>query len=96
LVFKLTAACTQSLGHNLRAIVEDTVRQLNLSTPIGTAPQDYFLARSLPGAKDSLFTMLMETVLPAIVKDDEVDDGRPRLFLANSGSQRYDIVGGFG
>jgi hypothetical protein len=37
--------------------------------------------------------MLMETVLPAVVKDDEVDDGRPRLFLANSGSQRYDIVG---
>jgi hypothetical protein len=87
------SSCSQPLGQDLRAIVEDTVVQLNLSTPIGNAPRDYFLARSLPGAPDSIFTMLMETVLPAVVKDAKVDDGRPRLFLANSGSQRYDIVG---
>lgn len=82
----------QDLGRALRADVNALASSLNLSTPIGSAPQDYFLARSMPGAKDSLFTMLMEEVLPRIVTDDEVDDGQERLFLANSGSQRYDVV----
>ncbi len=48
----------------------------------------------MPGAPDSLFTMLMEKVLPAVVSDEKADKGRNRLFLANSGSQRFDIVSG--
>ncbi len=52
-----------------------------------------FLTRSLPGSSDSVLTKLMSDVLPAIVIDPEVDSsGRAKLYLANSGSQRGDVV----
>lgn len=88
----LHAAVRQSLGFSLRSTVQDVVIHQNLSVPIGIAPQDYFMSRSMPGAPDSIFTLLMDTVLPAVLSDKKADKGQERLFLANSGSQRFDIV----
>ena len=72
--------------------LHDTHRQLNLSTVLGHSPHNYFLSRYPATSNHSVLRKLMDDVLPTTIYNDEKDIEIFRLFIANSGSQRFDVV----
>lgn len=87
----------QPHGLSMSEDMRSTLHNLNLSRVIGTVPEDYFLARVSFPEPNSVLTKLMYDVLPAVVHDPSVDTpGRQRLYIVNSGSQRFDIVSASG
>lgn len=83
----------QEKGRSISESLSETFNRWNLSSVLGHAPQDYFLSRYPVTDDRSLLKKLMDNVLPATVYDDEVlKGGRKRIYLANSGCQRFDIV----
>jgi hypothetical protein len=63
---------------------------LNVSTPLGIAPHDYFLSRFPYGHKNSVLTEWAHRVLPGTL----VDPNRrgKRVIICNAGSLRADLV----
>lgn len=73
--------------------IKEAHASLNLSAVLGHVPEDYFLARVSFREPNSVLTKLMYDVLPSVVVDPTIDTpGRQRLYVANSGSQRFDVV----
>lgn len=86
----------QSVGVDLTSDIFDTLSSLNLTTVLGYSPQDYFATRVPFGHPDSLLTKLMNDILPTVVKDKARDrSDRAKLYMANSGCQRFQVVCGF-
>lgn len=87
---------TQPKGEEITSTLLDIHESLNLSTVIGHAPQDYFLARYPVTDTRSLLRKLMDDVLPSLIVDSKVEAQEhremKRIYLANSGCQRFDIV----
>jgi hypothetical protein len=63
---------------------------LNISTPLGSAPDDYFLARFPFGHKNSVLTEWANNVLPTTLLDSKRKG--PRVVIVNAGSLRADLV----
>ena len=72
--------------------LHETHRKLNLSTVLGHSPRNYFLSRYPATSNHSVLKKLMDDVLPITIYNDERDTETFRLFIANSGSQRFDVV----
>ncbi|KAI5455005.1 hypothetical protein NCC49_002280 [Naganishia albida] len=72
----------------------DTHHSLNLSVVLGHSPHDYFLSRYPATSNHSVLKKLMDDVLPNTVCNEERDTETFRLFIANSGSQRFDVFKG--
>lgn len=70
--------------------LEELAQELNLSSPIGTAPHNYFLDRHPYGHPRSVLTLFQDHVLPETVKDKHRDG--PRIIIGNAGSLRFDLV----
>lgn len=70
----------------------ETHQSLNLSAVLGHSPQNYFLSRYPATSNHSVLKKLMDDVLPHTVYNEERDTSTFRLFIANSGSQRFDVV----
>jgi hypothetical protein len=65
--------------------------QLNISTPLGYAPKDLYLARYPYGHPQSALTHFAEHVLPKTLVDKE-RKGEKRVVIGNAGSLRFDLV----
>ena len=63
---------------------------LNISEPLGQAPNDLFLSRYPYGHPHSLLTEWTERVLPMTVQEK----GRvgPKIIFVQAGSMRFDLV----
>ncbi|KAJ9091214.1 hypothetical protein QFC19_009210 [Naganishia cerealis] len=74
--------------------LHETHRNLNLSVVLGHSPKNYFLSRYPATSDHSVLKKLMDDVLPGTVFNEEADADHFRLFVANSGSQRFDVFKG--
>lgn len=63
---------------------------LNISTPLGKAPHDYFISRYPVGHPRHVVTEYGDKVLPAVLKD-KVRTGE-KVIIANTGTLRFDLV----
>ncbi|KIH94573.1 serine/threonineeeee-protein phosphatase family [Sporothrix brasiliensis 5110] len=80
-------------GLNVTATIAAARSDLDLETPYGCAPQNYWLQRRPHDDPASVFSLLRKHVLPeAIVRPDRADV--PRLVLINTGAMRFDIFRG--
>jgi hypothetical protein len=82
----------QDAGLALSRELYDTHQSLNLSVVLGHSPQNYFLSRYPATSNHSVLKKLMDDVLPGTVYNEARDSKTFRLFIANSGSQRFDVV----
>jgi hypothetical protein len=80
------------MGLDLSNELYETHRNLNLSQVLGHSPKNYFLSRYPATSDHSVLKKLMDDVLPGIVFNAEAEIEQFRLFVANSGSQRFDVV----
>jgi hypothetical protein len=78
------------LGQNITSNLVHLATALNISTPLGHAPIDLYLARYPYGHRRSALTVWTNEVLPATVIDKE-RRGR-RIIIGNTGSLRFDLV----
>lgn len=65
---------------------------LNLDQPFGCAPRTYWMSRVPFPHPDSIFSLIVDEIFPAIVNPDRSDE--PRLLLTNTGAIRFDIFEG--
>ena len=80
-------------GLNVTATIAAARSDLDLETPYGCAPQNYWLQRRPHDDPSSVFTLLRKHVLPeAIVRADRADV--PRMVIVNTGAMRFDIFRG--
>lgn len=80
-------------GLNVTATIAAARSDLDLETPYGCAPQNYWLQRRPHDHPSSVFSLLRNHVLPeAIVRPDRADV--PRIVLINTGAMRFDIFHG--
>ncbi|KAL1311317.1 hypothetical protein AAFC00_001495 [Neodothiora populina] len=79
-------------GRNVSATISAARKTLNLDKTYGCAPRDYWLNRAPYPAKDSILTLLEESILPAI--GNKSAKGAPTLVLTNTGAMRFDIFKG--
>ncbi|GFZ45016.1 hypothetical protein JCM24511_02742 [Saitozyma sp. JCM 24511] len=78
------------LGQNITASLRNLASSLNISTPLGSAPDDYFLARYPFGHKNSVLTEWANNVLPTTLLDSKRKG--PRVVIVNAGSLRADLL----
>ncbi|CAK7201991.1 hypothetical protein SEUCBS139899_004709 [Sporothrix eucalyptigena] len=80
-------------GQNVTATITAARADLDLETPYGCAPQNYWLQRRPYNHPSSVFSLLRKHVLPeAIVREDRADV--PRMVIINTGAIRFDIFQG--
>jgi hypothetical protein len=80
----------QPLGRNITHNLHALASSLNISTPLGAAPHDLYLARYPYGHQRSLLTVWNNAVLPLTVVDKE-RKGK-RIIIGNTGSMRFELV----
>lgn len=90
-----TSTHVQDAGLALSNELHETHRSLNLSQVLGHSPQNYFLSRYPATSDHSVLKKLMDDVLPGTVYNTETEVENFRLFVANSGSQRFDVVSSY-
>ncbi|KAK4686880.1 hypothetical protein P7C73_g3242, partial [Tremellales sp. Uapishka_1] len=84
-----------ALGRNITLELLRLSSQLEISTPLGKAPHDLFLARFPFGHPRSILTEFAEKVIPATIHE-KGRSSEKRILISNSGGQRYDLFqGGF-
>ena len=88
--FKLELT-TQSLGEGITSHLLTLALQLNISTPLGYAPNDLYLARYPYGHPQSALTHFADEVLPKTIVDEN-RQGEKMVIIGNSGSLRFDLV----
>ncbi|CAK7229595.1 hypothetical protein SCUCBS95973_007279 [Sporothrix curviconia] len=80
-------------GRNVTAAIAAARADLDLETPYGCAPQNYWLQRRPHSDPSSVFSLLRRHVLPeAVVRADRADV--PRMVIINTGAMRFDIFRG--
>ncbi|KAJ9106089.1 hypothetical protein QFC21_001229 [Naganishia friedmannii] len=82
------------MGLALSNELHEAHRNLNLSVVLGHSPKNYFLSRYPATSDHSVLKKLMDDVLPATVYNSKAEVEHFRLFVANSGSQRFDVFKG--
>lgn len=90
-MYRGTMLIMQPLGEEITTNLLYLAASLNVSTPLGTAPHDFFLSRYPQGHPNSVITEFAEKVLPAVV----VDPGRrgtKKVIIGNTGTLRFDVV----
>nr|XP_018262156.1 vacuolar protein [Kwoniella dejecticola CBS 10117]OBR84314.1 vacuolar protein [Kwoniella dejecticola CBS 10117] len=80
------------IGRNISLALHDLAADLNISTPLGIAPHDYFLSRHPSGHPRSVLTLFSDQVLPRTIVDGERNG--TRVIIGNAGSLRFDLFQG--
>ncbi|WRT67957.1 uncharacterized protein IL334_004931 [Kwoniella shivajii] len=80
------------IGQNISTVLRDLSASLNISTPLGIAPHDYFLNRHPYPHPRSVLTHFSDNVLPYTIQD-EARNGT-RVIIGNAGSLRFDLFAG--
>jgi hypothetical protein len=81
----------QPLGSSITTNLLYLAASLNVSTPLGKAPHDFFLSRYPQGHAKHVITEFGDKVLPAVVID-EARKGQKKLIIGNTGTLRFDLV----
>lgn len=84
------------LGENITTTIKDARKQLKLDHRRGCAPQNYWVNRAPYPSPDSIFTLLVDHIMPDQLAKSEriVKEGRKALAMTNTGSIRFDIFKG--
>lgn len=73
----------------------DLVAKFNLGSTFGFVPQDYYLDRVPYPSENSVVSLFIDKVLPAVLPaSNPKRAGTPSIILANAGSQRFDVFRG--
>ncbi|WWD05053.1 hypothetical protein V865_003124 [Kwoniella europaea PYCC6329] len=80
------------IGRNISLALLRLASDLNISTPLGIAPHDYFLERHQYGHPRSVLTVFSDQVLPRTIIDKERNE--TRVIIGNAGSLRFDLFQG--
>ncbi|OCF57071.1 vacuolar protein [Kwoniella mangroviensis CBS 10435] len=80
------------IGRNISLALLRLASNLNISTPLGIAPHDYFLERHPYGHPRSVLTVFSDQVLPHTIFDKERNE--TRVIIGNAGSLRFDLFQG--
>nr|XP_019045440.1 vacuolar protein [Kwoniella bestiolae CBS 10118]OCF24370.1 vacuolar protein [Kwoniella bestiolae CBS 10118] len=80
------------IGKNISLALLRLASDLNISTPLGVAPHDYFLERHPYGHPRSVLTVFSDQVLPHTIIDKERNG--TRVIIGNAGSLRFDLFQG--
>ncbi|WWC88647.1 uncharacterized protein L201_003560 [Kwoniella dendrophila CBS 6074] len=80
------------IGQNISLALLRLSAALNISTPLGIAPHDYFLNRHPYGHPRSILTAFSDKVLPYTIQDKERNG--TRVIIGNAGSLRFDLFQG--
>lgn len=80
------------LGTKITTSLLHLAVELNISEPLGRAPHDLFLSRYPYGDERSVLTEWMGKVIPTTVRDPKRKG--PRVFIAQSGSLRFNVFRG--
>ncbi|EJD02034.1 uncharacterized protein FOMMEDRAFT_134659 [Fomitiporia mediterranea MF3/22] len=78
------------MSEGLRELAE----RFDLNFTFGTAPQDYTISRDPYPSNGSSLSLFIEQAVPTALQSNTTQTDTPALFLANSGSQRFDIFKG--
>ncbi|EJD02037.1 uncharacterized protein FOMMEDRAFT_86703 [Fomitiporia mediterranea MF3/22] len=78
------------VSQGLRELAE----RFDLNFTYGIAPQDYTLTRDPYPSNGSSLSLFIEQAVPIALKSNTTQANTPALFVANSGSQRFDILKG--
>ncbi|WVQ83059.1 hypothetical protein IAT38_005197 [Cryptococcus sp. DSM 104549] len=85
------------IGRKITLALLQLASSLNISTPLGLAPHDYFLSRHPATHPRSVLALMTGKVLPSVVVDKERgkgERGRERVIVGNAGSYRFDLFQG--
>ncbi|WVQ96496.1 hypothetical protein IAU59_003601 [Kwoniella sp. CBS 9459] len=80
------------IGRNITQALTKLASALNISTPLGIAPHNYYLNRHPWGHKGSVLTLCSDEILPYTVRDKERNG--TRVIIGNAGSLRFDLFQG--
>ncbi|KAF9519340.1 hypothetical protein BS47DRAFT_1379355 [Hydnum rufescens UP504] len=70
--------------------------KFNLNDVFGTAPQDYFLSRAPFASNNSLYSLLIDKLLPTVLAEVNPERAQavPSIAIINFVSQRFDLYAG--
>ncbi|EJD02035.1 uncharacterized protein FOMMEDRAFT_168595 [Fomitiporia mediterranea MF3/22] len=74
--------------------LRDLAKRYDLNFTFGIAPQDYTLDRDRYPSSGSSLSLFIEQAVPMALRANTTQKNTPAIFLANSGSQRFDIFKG--
>lgn len=80
-------------GKKVTKAIDDARKALSLDDKFGCAPQTYWMSRRKFPHDESVYTLLQDEILPAVIVGDEREN-KPRLALLNTGGIRFDIFKG--
>ena len=80
-------------GRNVSKMITHARKELDLDKRYGCAPQDFWMARTPYPNNDSIFSLVDQQILPAILSNKS-SDAIPRLAIINTGAIRFDIFKG--
>ncbi|WVN90586.1 uncharacterized protein L203_105826 [Cryptococcus depauperatus CBS 7841] len=86
-----------NLGRKISTSLSTLTSTLNITSPFGIAPHNYFLKRHPWGHPRSVLTLFSHKVLPNIVEDmdrGKGEKGQERMIVGNAGSLRFDLFQG--
>lgn len=78
-------------GNEVKALIHDVKKELNLGTLIGYVPENFYVDRVPQSHPQNLFKLLSDKVLPLLDYNSTVLE---RLIIINTGSVRYDLFKG--
>lgn len=87
-----TSTFDTGLGQDITRSLKHMAAELNLSTPLGKVPHDYFLSRHPYYHPRSIISFFGNKVLPRALQDPRRRG--PRLIVGNAGSLRFDVFKG--
>jgi len=84
-----------SKGRKITTGLTALAKAWNLTSPYGTAPQDYFLSRTPYPSNSSVLSLFVDQVIPkALAIGNPSRANIPSTVIVNSGSQRFDLYAG--
>lgn len=81
-------------GINASLAIASARKSMNLDRVFGCAPQDFWVNRSPYPSPTSIFSLLVDSVLPDVLTPADDSPAKPRIAIFNTGGLRFDIFRG--